>query len=89
MNSTIALNVQKRINALDATSIISIVLALISYSSFLLMTVCLMTCLLCQALVFRSYFKYIHNAFQIAKRVLFIVGIFATLLALLVYNNLI
>lgn len=87
MNSTIALNVQRRINALDAASIVSILLAAISYSSFLVMTICLTTCLLCQALVFRSYFKYIHNAIRMAKRVLFIVGIFAALIAVLVYNK--
>lgn len=89
MNSTIALNVQRRINALDAASILTIVLAAIAYSSFLVMTICLTTCLLCQALVFRSYFKYIHNAIRIAKRVLFILGIFAALIAVLAYNNLI
>lgn len=89
MNSTISLNVQKRINALDAASIISVLLAAVSYSSFLIMTICLITCLLCQALVFKSYFKYIQNALRMAKRVLIILGVFAALLGVLAYNNLI
>ncbi len=89
MNSTIALSVQRRINALDVASAIAIVLAMISYSSTLVMTLCLCACLFCQALVFRSYFKYIKDAFRMAKRVLFILSIFVAIMALLYQSNLI
>lgn len=89
MNSTIALSVQRRINTLDTASIIAIVLTLASYTSPLIATVFLMSCLFCQALVFRSYFKYIQDSFRIGKRVTFIVVICIAIIALILYRGLV
>jgi len=83
MNSTIALNVQRRINSLDSASILAIVLALASYANPLLTTIFLISCLFCQSVVFRSYFKYINNSFRIAKRVIFIIAICIAIIALI------
>lgn len=87
MNSTIALNVQRRINSLDSASILTIVLALASFASPLLTTVFLISCLFCQAVVFRSYFKYINDSFRIGKRVTFIVAICIAIIALILNTS--
>lgn len=89
MNSLIALSVQRRINALDFASVITIILALVSISSVMITALCLIACLFCQALVFRCYFKYIKDTFRMAKRILLIVGNFALIILLLLKSNLI
>jgi heme/copper-type cytochrome/quinol oxidase subunit 4 len=89
MNSTIALNVQRRINALDSASILAIVLALASYASPLITTIFLISCLFCQAIVFRSYFKYINDSFRLGKRVTFIVAICIAIIALILNRGLV
>ncbi len=83
MAPAISLSIQRRINILDSISVVSIVLALISFPSVLIMSVCLSACLFTQGLVFRAYFKYIQDNFRMAKRLVFIVGNFVAIIILL------
>jgi hypothetical protein len=88
MNTSVALSVQKRINVLDFISLMSVGFAFVSLTSVLVTTLCLCSCLLLQAVVFRSYFKYIKDNFRMAKRIVFIIGNFGAIIALLYHNNL-
>lgn len=88
MNTSITLSVQKRINVLDFISLMSVGFAFVSLSSVLVTALCLCTCLFFQAVVFRSYFKYIKDNFRMAKRIVFIIGNFAAIIALLYHHNL-
>jgi hypothetical protein len=84
MNSTISLNVQRRINTLDSASILAIVVALASYAIPLMTTVFLIGCLICQVIIFRSYYKFLNDPIRIGKRVTCIVTICIAIITLIV-----
>lgn len=85
MAPAISLSIQRRINVLDTISVITIVLALISFPSVLIVATCLGACLFTQGLVFRAYFKYIQDNFRMAKRLVFMIGNFIAIIVLLLY----
>lgn len=88
MHVTLSLSVQRRINALDTASVISVLLALAFVFSPLLTALFLFGCLFCQALVFRAYFKYVKDYRLILKSLLLITGNFVAIILLLYHNNL-
>lgn len=83
MSPAIALSIQRRITALDIVCAVSVLLALISLPSTLLTAGCLSVCLFVQGLAFRAYFKYVKDGVKMAKRVIFMIATFITVIILL------
>jgi hypothetical protein len=89
MAELVSLSIQKRVNALDVATTISMACAIIASSSILMAAFCLFVCLFLQAIVFRVHFKYTRDSLRMAKRIAFILGDFIAILLLLFHNKLI
>jgi len=88
MAELVSLSVQRRVNALDGFSIISVACAVIASASPLATAFCLFACLFFQAIVFRVHFKYTQDAVRMGKRIILILGDFVAILLLLFHNKL-